>query len=55
MLRAKFGREWWLDSKDFNATNFYGERGGSFPIVVDDISIDKRSSQNADQTRLAAL
>lgn len=35
MLRAMFGQEWWLDSRDFNATNFYGaaERGGSFPIV----------------------
>jgi hypothetical protein len=43
LLRAMFGQEWWLDSKDFNATNFYGaaQRGGSFPIVVDDISTDK--------------
>src|SRR5215469_1215743 len=43
LLRAMFGQEWWLDSKDFNATNFYSaaERGGSFPIVVDDISTDK--------------
>jgi hypothetical protein len=43
LLRAMFGQEWWLDSKDFNAKNFYGaaERGGSFPIVVDDISPDK--------------
>lgn len=43
LLRAMFGQEWWLDSRDFNATNFYGaaERGGCFPIVVDDISPDK--------------
>jgi hypothetical protein len=43
LLRAMFGQEWWLDVKDFNSTNFYAaaERGGSFPIVVDDISTDK--------------
>ena len=22
LLRAMFGQEWWLDSRDFNATNF---------------------------------
>jgi hypothetical protein len=43
LLRAMFGQEWWLDVKDFNSTNFYAaaERGGSFPVVVDDISSDK--------------
>lgn len=43
LLRAMFGQECWLDVKDFNSTNFYAaaERGGSFPIVVDDISTDK--------------
>jgi hypothetical protein len=43
LLRAMFGQEWWLDSRDFTQTNFYGaaERGGSFPIVIDDISPDK--------------
>src|SRR5260370_31490700 len=43
LLRAMFGQEWWLEVKDFNSTNFYAaaERGGSFPVVVDDISSDK--------------
>jgi hypothetical protein len=43
LLRAMFGQEWWLDVKDFKSTTFYeaAERGGSFPIVVDDISPDK--------------
>jgi hypothetical protein len=43
LLRAMFEQEWWLDVKDFNSTNFYAaaERGGSFPVVVDDISSDK--------------
>lgn len=43
LMRAMFGHEWWLVPKDFTTTNFHGlaERGGSFPIVVDDISRDR--------------
>ena len=43
LLRSMFGQEWWLEVKDFNSTNFYAaaERGGSFPVIVDDISSDK--------------
>jgi hypothetical protein len=43
LMRFMFGHPWWLIPKDFNMTNFQAlsERGGSFPIVVDDISPDK--------------
>ena len=43
LMRFMFGHPWWLVPKDFNMTNFQAlsEHGGSFPIVVDDISPDK--------------
>jgi hypothetical protein len=43
LMRFMFGHPWWLMPKDFTMTNFHGlcEKGGSFPIVVDDISTDK--------------
>ena len=43
LLRAMFQQEWALDARDFNSTNFYAaaKRGGSFPIVVDDVSSEK--------------
>jgi hypothetical protein len=42
-MRFMFGQPWWLTPKDFTMTNFHGlsEKGGAFPIVVDDISPDK--------------
>jgi hypothetical protein len=43
LMRFMFGQPWWLTPKDFTMTNFHGlcEKGGGFPIVVDDISPDK--------------
>jgi len=43
LMRFMFGQPWWLTPKDFTMTNFHGlsEKGGAFPIVVDDISPDK--------------
>jgi hypothetical protein len=43
LMRAMFGHQWWLIPRDFTMTTFYAlaERGGSFPIVIDDISRDK--------------
>jgi hypothetical protein len=43
LMRLMFGQPWWLIPKDFTMTNFQAlsDKGGSFPIVVDDISTDK--------------
>jgi hypothetical protein len=43
LMRFMFGQPWWLIPKDFTMTNFQAlsEKGGSFPIVVDDISNDR--------------
>ncbi len=43
LMRLMFGQPWWLVPRDFTMTNFHAlcEKGGSFPIVVDDISTDK--------------
>jgi hypothetical protein len=43
LMHFMFGHPWWLIPRDFTMTNFQAlcEKGGSFPIVVDDISPDR--------------